>query len=193
MLDEWLRKSQDGPGRNSWFSGKKNRYILVILICFGLLALIWPVSKVEKKPPAPASGEYQRQEAKSIKSQMAGELEAILSEINGAGKVEVSLSLSSDGHKTFASNRRDEKRETEESQARGIKKNSSEESRVEDLAVSSGAPVLVEERFPEVLGVLVVADGGGRAEVKERLTDATATLLNISPHRVRVMPRKGGE
>ncbi|MDD2510244.1 MAG: hypothetical protein PHP26_02285 [Syntrophomonas sp.] len=192
MLDEWLRKSPDDPGKNSCWSGKKSRYILVILICFGLLALIWPVSKVEKTPLKPVAEKYERQEG-SIKSQMAAELEAILSEVNGAGKVEVSLSLSSDGHKTFASNRRDEKRESEESQARGIKKNSSEESRVEDLAISSGAPVLVEERFPEVLGVLVVADGGGRAEIKERLTDATATLLNISAHRVKVMPRKGGK
>ncbi len=192
MLEEWLRK-KDEPGGNSWFSGKKNRYILLILICLGLLALVWPGSKVEEAPPLSTNGEYQGEGTKNIKAQMTSELEAILSEIAGAGKVEVSLNLSSGGHKSYAINRRDERRETEDNQERNITKHSLEENRVEDLAVSSGKPVLVEELSPEVLGVLVVADGGGNAEVKERLTGATATLLNISAHRVRVMPRIGGD
>ena len=46
--------------------------------------------------------------------------------------------------------------------------------------------------MPEILGVLVVADGAQDPQVKENLAQATATLLDISPHRVRVMPREGG-
>ncbi len=60
------------------------------------------------------------------------------------------------------------------------------------MAVSSGNPLLLEEKMPEILGVLIVADGADDPQVKENLTNAASTLLDISPHRVRVMPREGG-
>lgn len=192
MLDEWIRRSQDkGEDKQSFLKGKKNRYIIVIVICLGLLALLWPVSKVEKSAaPLIATGKAVTAEG-SVKAQLSAELESILSEIDGAGQVEVALTLSSEGEKTYASNRRDEKRETEEIQAQGSKKMSREENLVQDLAVSAGSPLLIEDKFPEVLGVLVVADGANQKAVQEKLSDATATLLNISANKVRVMPRKG--
>lgn len=192
MLDEWIRRSRDsGEENNSILKGNKSRYILVIIICLGLLALLWPVGKVEKpgtpdvgRAPATSTGV-------SVKSQLTADLESILSRIDGAGKVEVSLTLSSEGVKSYASNRRNEKRTTEETGAQGLKKTSQEENLVEDLAVSSGSPLIVEDKFPQVLGVLVVADGARQQAVQEKLTDAAATLLNIPAHRVRVLPRKG--
>ncbi|HCF51291.1 MAG TPA: stage III sporulation protein AG, partial [Syntrophomonas sp.] len=52
--------------------------------------------------------------------------------------------------------------------------------------------LLVEEKTPEVLGVLVVAAGASNVAVKEQLSSATATLLNIPLHRVMVVAGKGG-
>ncbi|MDD3268447.1 MAG: hypothetical protein PHX14_03930 [Syntrophomonadaceae bacterium] len=191
MLDEWIRRGQDsGEDSWAWLKGKKSRYIMVIMICLGLLALLWPVSRVEKAA-VPLAGNEKLLTEGSVKAQLTAELESILAAIDGAGRVEVCLTLSSEGVKSYASNRRDEKRETEESEAREIKKKSREENIVQDLAVSSGAPLLIEEKFPKVLGVLVVADGANQKVVQEELSDATATLLNIPVHKVRVMPRKG--
>ncbi|MEN6348389.1 MAG: hypothetical protein ABFD08_03180 [Syntrophomonas sp.] len=190
MLDEWIRKSRELEDNNSFLKGGKSRYVMVIIICLGILALLWPVSKVEK-PSTAVSNSPAANEGASLKTQLTADLESILSQVDGAGKVEVSLTLSSDGVKSYASNRRDEKRETEETDAKGLKKNSQEENLVQDLAVSSGSPLLVEEKFPQVLGVLVVADGARKQTVQENLTDAAATLLNIPAHRVRVLPRKG--
>ena len=62
-----------------------------------------------------------------------------------------------------------------------------------DLAVSGGIPLLFEEKAPEVLGVLVVAEGAADVAVKEQLSKATATLLNIPLHRVMVVAGKGGQ
>ena len=191
MLEEWIRG--DGQqGNSSWINlkGGKGRYLLIIVICRGLLALIWPTGKAEKNhdnltPTNNFEG------SNSLQAQMVADLESILSQIDGAGKVEVSISLASQGSKTYASNLRNEKRESKEGAGSGSKQ-TREETVVRDLAVSSGNHLLVEEKSPEVTGVLVVADGAGSYRVRENLTQAVATLLDIAPHKVTVMPRKAG-
>jgi stage III sporulation protein AG len=62
-----------------------------------------------------------------------------------------------------------------------------------DLAVSGGDTLMVEQKYPEVLGILVVADGAANPVIKEELTEATVTLLNLSPDKVRVLPRTSGK
>ncbi len=188
MLYEWIRgESNDGEGR-SLFPGKKSKYILVIAICLGLLALIWPVTRTDKSAnnkTGPISSQITSD--KKLNRELALELEYILSRIDGAGKVKVSISLASGGLKTYAANTRNESRSIEESQ-NGANKKTTETNVARDLAVSAGAPLLVENKTPEVMGVLVVAEGATSPIVQEKLVQATATLLNISPHQVCVMP-----
>ncbi len=65
-----------------------------------------------------------------------------------------------------------------------------EENVSSEIAVSGGSALLVEEKAPQITGVLVVADGADDPVVKEELGEATAALLNLSPHQIRVLPRK---
>lgn len=190
MLDEWIRgEKSDENGKIPWLNSQKGRLLIVIVICIGLLALLWPsTGSTDPSSTQDAPLLTQRSEGSSIKQSMQAELAVILAQIEGAGSVEVSVSLSSEGVKTYATNDRDERRQTEESG----RSSTVEESSTRDVAVSSGTPLLLEEKMPEILGVLVVADGAQDPQVKENLANATATLLNISPHRVRVMPREGG-
>jgi stage III sporulation protein AG len=187
MLYEWIRgENNDGEGRPP-FPGKKSKYILVIAICLGLLALIWPVTRTDKASnnnTAVRSSDISSD--KKFNRELASELEYILSTIDGAGKVKVSISLASGGLKTYAANTRNESRSIEESQ-NGVNKKTTETNVARDLAVSAGAPLLVENKTPEVMGVLVVAEGATSPIVQEKLVQATATLLNISPHQVCVM------
>jgi len=67
-----------------------------------------------------------------------------------------------------------------------------EENTSNDLSVSSGNPILLEIKGPQVIGVLVVADGARDAFVREKLMQATATLLDVPLYKVQVMPREGG-
>jgi stage III sporulation protein AG len=187
MLYEWIRgENNDGEGRPP-FPGKKSKYILVIAICLGLLALIWPVTRTDKASNNTAVRSSDISSAKKFNRELASELECILSSIDGAGKVKVSISLASGGLKTYAANTRNESRSIEESQ-NGVNKKTTETNVARDLAVSAGAPLLIENKTPEVMGVLVVAEGATSPIVQEKLVQATATLLNISPHQVCVMP-----
>ncbi|WP_054692670.1 hypothetical protein [Syntrophomonas palmitatica] len=176
-------------GFTPW-GGKKRKYILIAVICLGLLALLWPVGN--SKTPAPAGQQADAGGNRlDAKAEISANLESILSQIQGAGKVEVSVYLASDGMKTYASNSRDETRETIEGASGNNTKKTSEESKQRDLAVSGSSPLLIENKAPQVLGVLIVADGADSPEVSERLVEAASTLLNISPYQVSVMPRQG--
>ncbi len=188
MLEEWIRGIKEPENASEARDWKKwSRYLLAIVVCIGLLALIWPM---DKSQPSPAAVKTNNSSVEQAKAKLTAELQSILSQVEGAGEVGVSISLNSNGLKDYASNTKNEIRETSEQDRSGGDRKIREENLSSDIAVSGGAALLVEEKAPQVLGVLVVADGAGNAAVKERLTDATATLLNISPHQIRVVPRK---
>lgn len=193
MLEEWFRGKTDRDTEKStnWIKQPLSRYIMIGAICLGLLALIWPMGR-SNPSTADRTVSTAKTDANPVKSEMVANLESILSQVEGAGQVDVSISLASDGQKSYASNSRDESRQITEGGSSGGSKLTSEDTRVRDLAVSGGSPLLVENKTPEVLGVLVVADGADRPEVAERLLESTATLLKISPYQVSVMPRERG-
>ena len=192
MLDEWVRSlTGDNEEGASFFKSKKGRYLIIIAISLGLLALVWkPAPNVDNQSPKEIL--QQLPANSSVKAQLTQELKIILSQIEGAGEVEVSITLASDGEKSYASNSVDEKREIEESNPQGTVQETVETKRSRDLAVTSGDALLIENKFPQVIGVLVVAEGAKYPVVKERLTAATATLLDIPSHKVSVMPGQGG-
>ncbi|MEN6461237.1 MAG: hypothetical protein ABFC94_07715 [Syntrophomonas sp.] len=195
MLDEWIRditaKDQSGGKFSGW--GKTGKYGLIILICLGLLALIWPNSKPQSQNVTTGIGTSSVKSDANVKTQMVTELESILSSVDGAGTVQVSLTLTSDGIKNYATNVREERQDTEEKDTKGQSKKITEQNIERDLAVSGGNSLLVEQKYPEVVGVLVVADGASDPAIKEELTAATVTLLDLSPDMVRVLPRTSGK
>lgn len=191
MLDEWKRKLTDNSEQGLWGTwGKKSRYLIVAVVCLGLLTLIWPPSN-SSSPETTTPASLPSEGVALAKANLAGELEDILAQIDGAGKVQVSITLSSDGLKSYARNTKDDRRETAELDKSGLDRNIKEENQSSDIALSGGAALLVEDGAPEVVGVLVVAEGAQDSRIKEQLTDATTTLLNISPYQVRVLARKG--
>ncbi|MDD4170636.1 MAG: hypothetical protein PHQ94_00200 [Syntrophomonas sp.] len=191
MWDELKKKitgDLEKSGAANW--SKKGKYLIVAAVCLGILSLMWPINNsVPVQTAAPSAMKYEG--VAQAKADLAVELESILSQVEGAGTVQVSITLSSDGLKSYARNTKHERRETQEMDRNSGDRNITEENQSSDIAASGGAALLVEDSAPEVVGVLVVAEGAANSLVKEKLTDATTTLLNIAPHQVRVVARKG--
>lgn len=188
MLEEWKRKWNGDPAAQT--GGRYGMYVLVVAVCLGLLALLWPSGE---KPVLPENSPVAAQAGgvDQARNALAADLERILSQVEGAGAVQVSISLNSDGQKNYARNSKNEHRTTQEADSVGGDREVIEENQSSDIAISGGTALLVEDTAPQVTGVLVVAEGAGNFLVKERLTDATAVLLNVAPHQVRVETRKG--
>jgi stage III sporulation protein AG len=183
MLREWIRKTIELPA-----GGRRGRKLLLALAAAaGVLAMVWPAGNT---PPAADPTEAISRKISDRRQALADDLAAVLSQVEGAGQVEVRVTLASDGFKTYAVNRQEETRRTEETDASGGSRISSEDHVTLDVAASGGQALLIEERYPEVVGVLVVAEGGGDPTVRAALHDAVVTLLNIAPHHVEVLPRK---
>lgn len=106
-----------------------------------------------------------------------------LSEIDGAGKVELMLSLEQTGETVYAVNTRE---------SGGVS-----ESRESDVAVvsSSGygeAPVTVKSVLPTFRGAVVLCDGADNAAVRLAVTQAVGTVCGLSSDRITVLKRASG-
>ena len=53
----------------------------------------------------------------------------------------------------------------------------------------SGKPVLIAEKFPEIQGVVIVAEGAGNAAVKLEIIRAVQALLEVPNEKIEVFKR----
>lgn len=51
-------------------------------------------------------------------------------------------------------------------------------------------PYIIKEIEPEILGVLVTAEGGGNIQIKTEIIEAVQVLFNVPAHKVKVMKMK---
>jgi copper chaperone CopZ len=92
MLEEWIREKSKEGGANSWLRSKPVQYLVLILVCLGLLALIWPTGSEQKLAERPGTGLESLDPTQGSK-QISQEVASILAKIEGAGKVDVSITL----------------------------------------------------------------------------------------------------
>jgi len=124
-------------------------------------------------------------------------IEHILSQINGAGKVDVLVTYSSGREIVPYSDIKKNDELTDEKDSNGGTRKidqSSYESQIayEDSGNGVQKPIILKELMPEVKGVVVVADGASDTLVKESLVNAVKVLLDIPIHKIQVFERKGG-
>ena len=60
---------------------------------------------------------------------------------------------------------------------------------MKNMAQGKDEPVIVKEIRPQVVGVMIVAQGANNPLTKEEISKAVQTLLNIPAHRVTVLPK----
>lgn len=173
-LKEILVKDQGDKGVRR----KPNRIIIIIIAAAVLLLALPSFSgggnsdrQASDKPIYDTSEYVTRQEHR---------LEGILEKINGAGDVSVFITVSDGGEKVPA-------KDVSEKMSKG--KESYEEERESNIVTGSksgGEPYIVEERTPEISGVLVVAKGASSEAVREEIYDAIKAVYGIAPHRIKI-------
>ncbi|MDK2816169.1 MAG: stage sporulation protein [Moorella sp. (in: firmicutes)] len=154
-------------------------------------------AKTNGQMPGQIGIERQQTELMVTAREMEEELQGILGQIAGAGRVAVRVSLKASPLKEYATNTRTSKHSVEEKEQSGATRITTDTSEDAQLVMarngqigSGEGPVVARETQPEVLGVVVVADGAGDPQVRARFIQAVQTLWGLAPHQVQVLPMK---
>ena len=111
------------------------------------------------------------------------EMEEILSSLDGVGHLKLMLTV--DGGSAY-----ELARDEAQTQKRSGENTGERTQKSETVVLGSGASaevMVTRSRFPAFIGALVVCEGGDRAEVRLRVTQAVAALTGLSSERITVV------
>ncbi len=141
--------------------------------------------------------ERQVTEVFAWETQLERRLETILRQVEGVGSVTVSILLAEGVEKNFATNFSTNQRTVEERDQAGGSRRTVETNEGTQLVLTRSAqggtesPVVLKEVKPKVQGVLVVAAGAHNPLIREMISKAVQTYLNVEPHQISVLTREG--
>lgn len=191
--ESWLHSIQ------SMKLSKEKREKIAILFLLGIffLLLATPVSSMsnKKEKSATKGPEIANTSDDSMKIEQKDEyiaglenkLEQTIGGMEGAGKVLVMITLKDSGEKILDKNQPYEnssevrKEEGAEIQQSSIK--SDQETVLVEVEGNTG-PIVVQELYPDIEGVVVVCEGGDNSELSMRIKEAVQALFSIDAHKI---------
>ena len=160
--------------------------LLALALGVALLSLVrlWPAEQrtdTGAEPPAAVT-------AAAPEDLLQRELESILSQVKGAGRVRVAVWYSAGSSAVYAT----ESEDSSERRSDGEGEQLSEGRRV-SVATVGDQPLLVRQEAAAVRGVVVVAEGAGDPQVRERLYAAVKSLLGLKTSQIAVIEGEGSD
>ena len=170
----------------------KKRNVIVIMGIAGII-LIFASNFIhidKSEPEETTSPQSEQLTVESYRKQLEEELKEIVSSIDGAGHVEILITMDSTIEDVYVL----EKNVNEKSNQIGGENSFDSESEYKEeneyviIKNKDGSEqaVLQKQVMPKIRGVLVVCDGGGNTVTREKITNAVASVLNISTGKVYV-------
>ena len=162
--------------------------LLILLLGVALLLLPNKSEKAESPEPAPAQTEAVpgEDDGADYLARTERELEALLSQIDGAGRVRVMLTLRTGPAARYQTDR-SESRTTDGDQTSS---NLEEKTVMQDRGNAYNVPAIVSTEYPVFQGALIVAEGGADPTVRYQLSAAVAGLLGLGADRITVVKMK---
>ena len=183
---------------------KKDRLFIAFLTGVLMLVIAIPSETGQKREEnSQKNAESFRVDSTKTMSQsdytayMEERLETILSQIEGAGKVQVMITWKTNGEKIIEKDRQNREEHVSEKDNQGGNRTTSTRDTQETTVYDSGnrnsseqEPYVSKELSPKAEGVIVIAPGGDDAVVVKNITEAVQALFEIDTHKIRIM--KGG-
>lgn len=202
-------EAQTSKWKSYWMSKlkKPKKEQLVVLLLFGVLLVVIALPTTTgtmgaDKKDADISGTQGAAgtdtAALTYEEQLEKRLSAILSQVAGAGRVEVMVTLESRGERIVEKDTPESRKSVEETDSSGGSRTTDEQDWGEETVYyedgSGGkSPYVVKELEPNIEGVLVLAEGGDSAVVKQELLEAVQALFPIEAHKVKIMKLEGAK
>jgi stage III sporulation protein AG len=113
-----------------------------------------------------------------------------LSAIDGAGEVVVMISLDGEISKDIAYNESSSTSASSDPNSRVSEQKTTTKEVVIVKDGSGSTPYTISDKYPQVVGVVVVAEGGNDSNVRYYITEAIKTSLDVAAHKIVVLPKK---
>ena len=128
-----------------------------------------------------------------LEKEIEGKIVKNLEQMDGVGRVQVSITLASGLKADYAQNKSVTKKTSKETDSNKGTREITEVTENNQLVMPNSAsqPVVVMEERPAVAGVLVVAEGAKDPKIQEGIHKAVRTLLDIPASKVTVVPMGG--
>jgi len=128
-----------------------------------------------------------------IQHLIQNDLESALESIQGISNVQVLVQLDASSLKVYEQNTITGYQRTEETDQGGGTRNVEDETIEQQTVIlrknNSEEPLLIQTKMPDIRGVLVIAEGVDQIQRKQMIVEAVSRLLDISTHRISVMPK----
>lgn len=156
---------------------------LVLVVLCGVLLLFLSYSGHEDEPDIQSADSSLVQSEvtttlEDYKRAREDELEELLQKVEGVGSVEAMITLKASNEKVMLKDSVNKGETNEEKTV--LVENSDRDS----------APYIVQEREPEIEGVVIVCQGGYDSVIKREITDAVGALFSIESHKIKIMKSK---
>lgn len=123
------------------------------------------------------------------------QLTEIITEMLGVSDVVVKVNLDSTEELLVESNINYSEQVTKEQDKQGGSRNISSVSKNEQVVIyrvdGNDKPLVIKTIKPKVRGVVIVAEGAENLQVKAMITEAVQRLLDVPPHKIAILPKRG--
>nr|WP_122013523.1 hypothetical protein [Maliibacterium massiliense] len=186
QLEQQAQQQSGWKKRLDKLKGKGGMEIVIAIIVLAVILIIYASSW--KKPASGARQDTEPSQQDSAPSSEAGDaqeqkLEALLSQMAGAGQVRVMITYESGPEIVPALSSERQSNETEDG-ARATR--ATTESERPATQSGDGAALVLKEMAPQVKGVVILAEGAKDIAVRMNLLQAAQTVLQVDANRVEV-------
>lgn len=180
----------------AWKKWDKSQWTIIVLTGVLLMILAIPTEQKDQETMASKKNETETVMENGTAQtdyvrEMENRLKETLSAIEGAGRVEVMITLEDMGESVVEKDTVKESSDLQESdQEGGIRKERKVQVSGETVYEEGGSektPFIGKEITPKIAGVLVVAQGGENTVVKQNISEAVMALFQIDVNRIKVV------
>lgn len=196
-LQMWIKK-----GKNKLLSFGLKEWGMVLIVGICCLIIVFPSEKKQADSYQPMgsnqeAGQYSTPEADASEDyvkQLENRLAELLSSVENAGRVRVMITVAGSVEKAVLQDgSREVEQITEQDSAGGSRNSVSERSDGTTVFYSEAGtnqPFIVNETYPEITGVVVLAQGSGTGTVDLDILGAVQVLFNVPAHKIKIMKMK---
>ncbi len=175
---------------------KREQWLICGLAGLLLLVIAAPVKlKEQKKTQEEVTVQSQEPTDDQIRQSYEKQLESVLSQVEGVGAVQVAVAMESTGKKQVEKDSPEDTSTSSEKGDSGTERTSQtvttgETTVYEDTGDGGQIPYISSSTYPEIRGVIVVAQGGGNPVIVQQIQEAVMALFHVEAHEIKVLKMK---